>query len=95
MNHHTTLYSGTAVIAPAGVGIGAAACGSTSASSGPGNGSSANGSSAKYYQERYRYARANISPSQYQILSHSGYAKWCAGASSATNELKNMQAGHT
>jgi hypothetical protein len=58
------------------------------------SGSSPSGTSwAKYYQEGYRYARANISQAQYQILSHVGYAKWCASATAATNALGNAQAG--
>ena len=88
MNHHTIIYSSTAAVVAAGIGIGAAACGSASASS-----ATSNSSSAKFYQEGYRYARANITPSQYQILTHSGYGKWCVNASSATNELKHVQGG--
>jgi hypothetical protein len=49
--------------------------------------------SARYYQEGYRYARASVSQSQYQILRHAGYAKWCADAKAATTELDNAPGG--
>lgn len=85
MNHHMIVHSSMAVIAAAGIGIGAAPHGSGSGSSGSGN-----ASSARYYREGYRYARANISQSQYQILSHSGYAKWCASTSTILKMSKKV-----
>jgi hypothetical protein len=87
MNHQRTIYSGMALIAAAGVAVSAAACGASS----PGNASPS--SSVRYYQEGYRYARANIGPSEHHVLGRAGYAKWCAGATAATNELKNAPGG--
>ena len=87
MNHQRTIYYGTAVIAAAGIAVSAAACGASS----PSNASPS--SSVRYYQEGYRYAQANISPPEHQILGHAGYAKWCATATAATNDLNNAPGG--
>ncbi len=83
MNHQGTIYSGTAVIAAAGIAVSAAACGASSPSK------ASPSSSVRYYQDGYRYARANISPPEHRILRNAGYAKWCARGSTATNELNS------
>lgn len=87
MYHQRTVCSGTAVIAAAGVAVSAAACGGSS----PSNASPS--PSVRYYQEGYRYARANIGPSEHRILSHAGYSRWCASATAATSELSNVSGG--
>lgn len=65
--------------------LGLAAC---SGSSSPGG-----TSAAQYYQEGYHYARTNISQSEHQTLSRTGYAKWCAHATATTRRLNNAPGG--
>ena len=87
MTHQRAIYSGMAAVAAASIAVSAAACGASSPSR------SSPSSSVRYYQDGYRYARANISPTEHQILTHAGYTKWCASATAATNELNNAPGG--